>query len=401
MAVCNGPEDSGMKRTPFNRRPRVAREADQLVWLADGLARSSSRVEDAFWESRLSAEVTALVDAEDEAALTAALDRLSQSGERGFEELADVVESRCESASVGEGDSQTSMLLLAIPILAWSRLRVPSGNLPDALLAALRGDLQAHVLDKGARVVLGDFLFSPDQLPQGYIATANLARRFFAALEARRPLRLDPADFAETGQFLSDIRYVLAAVAIEPGAALFRWHSEEAQRDALTASWAAAAHKTIATAFPACAFQVLTPDALFAACRESDRQLRPYSLDAGIEFLRATLGVEPPELRAFIGGFHGHRLEEYRIGLCLPDGEQVVHGLVWPLLDAEDENSEIAAEIEQRLRDAGVSSIHVFEQRFPLEFCDDCGAPLYPNEDGEPVHPEMPEQPSGPSAHLH
>jgi len=43
----------------------------------------------------------------------------------------------------------------------------------------------------------------------------------------------------------------------------------------------------------------------------------------------------------------------------------------------------------------------VFEQRFPLEFCDDCGAPLYPNEDGEPVHPEMPEQPASPSAHLH
>lgn len=390
-----------MKRSPFNRRPRVAREADQLVWLAEGLARSSSRVEDAFWESRLMAEVANLVDAEDEAALTAALDRLSQSGERGFEELADVVESRCESAHLGDGESRGSMLLLAIPVLVWSRLRIPAGNLPDALLADLRSDLQTHVLDKGARLVLGDFLFSPDQLPQGYIATATLARRFFAALEARRPLRLDPADFVETGQFLSDVRYVLAAVAVEPGAPLFRWQAEEVQRDAQVSAWVAAAQKSLSSAFPACAFEVLSPEAFFAACRESDRQLRPYSLNAGIEFLRATLGVEPADLRAFIGGFHGHRLEEYRIGLCLSEGEQVVHGLVWPLLDAEDENSELAAEIEQRLRDAGVVQIHVFEQRFPLEFCDDCGAPLYPNEDGEPVHPEMPEQPTSPSAHLH
>lgn len=390
-----------MKRSPFNRRPRVARDADQLVWLADGLARSSSRVEDAFWETRLAAEVANLLEAEDESALTAALDRLSQSGERGFEELADVIESRCESARLGDGEATGSMLLLAIPVLAWSRLRIPVGNLPDALLGELRDDLHAHVLDKGARIVLGDFLFSPDQLPQGYIATANLARRFFAALEARRPLRLEPADFAETGQFLSDVRYILAAVAVEPGAPLFRWQSEETPRDAQVSAWVAAAQKTLSRAFPACAFEVLGPEAFFAACRESDRQLRPYSLNAGIEFLRATLGVEPAQLRAFIGGFHGHRLEEYRISLCLPEGEAVVHGIVWPLLDAEDENSDMVAEIEQRLRDAGLVNIHVFEQRFPLEFCDDCGAPLYPNEDGEPVHPEMPEQPTSPSAHLH
>jgi hypothetical protein len=392
-----------MKRSPFNRRPRVAREADHLVWLAEGLARSSSRTEDEFWESRLVAEVATLVEAEDESALTAALDRLSQSGERGFEELADVIEARCESArlSDGEGEGAGSLLFLAIPVLAWSRLRIPAGNLPDALLAALHNDLRAYVLDKGARVVLGDFLFSPDQLPQGYISTVNLARRFFAALEARRPLRLDPADFVETGHFLSDVRYVLAAVAVEPGAPLFRWQADETAREPHIAAWTTAAQATLAGAFPACALEVLAPEAFFAACRESDRQLRPYSLNAGIEFLRATLGIEPGELRAFVGAFHGHRLEEYRIGLCLPEGEQVLHGIVWPLLDAEDENSEIAADIEQRLRDAGVVQVQVLEQRFPLEFCDDCGAPLYPNEDAEPVHPEMPEQPTSPSAHLH
>lgn len=390
-----------MKRSPFTRRPRLAREADQLVWLAEGLARSSSRVEDAFWESRLIAEVESLVEAEDEAALTAALDRLSQAGDRGFEELADVIESRCESTGTAADDPQAGMLLLAIPVLAWSRLRIPAGNLPDALLAQVRSDLQAHFIDPEARLVLGDFLFSPDQLPQGYIATANLARRFFAALEAKRPLRLDAGDFPETGQFLSDARYILAAVSAAPGSALFRWQAEDSNRDALLAAWSEAARNTLSGAFPACAIDVLGPQAFFSACRESDRQLRPYSLNAGVEFLRATLGVEPASLRAFVGGFHGHRLEEYRVGFALPEGEAVIHGVVWPLLDAEDENSDVIADVEQRLRDAGIVQIQVFEQRFPLEFCDDCGAPLYPNEDGEPVHPEMPEQPTSPSAHLH
>jgi hypothetical protein len=30
-------------------------------------------------------------------------------------------------------------------------------------------------------------------------------------------------------------------------------------------------------------------------------------------------------------------------------------------------------------------------QRFPLEYCDDCGAPLFPNPAGHAVHAEAPE----------
>ncbi|SBT09802.1 hypothetical protein PROAA_3470002 [Candidatus Propionivibrio aalborgensis] len=40
-------------------------------------------------------------------------------------------------------------------------------------------------------------------------------------------------------------------------------------------------------------------------------------------------------------------------------------------------------------------------QRFPFEFCDDCGAPLYPNTEGETVHAELPEQSNAPSQTLH
>jgi hypothetical protein len=36
-----------------------------------------------------------------------------------------------------------------------------------------------------------------------------------------------------------------------------------------------------------------------------------------------------------------------------------------------------------------------------MEFCEDCGAPLYPDADGELVHAEMPEDvPSG-TEHFH
>jgi len=43
----------------------------------------------------------------------------------------------------------------------------------------------------------------------------------------------------------------------------------------------------------------------------------------------------------------------------------------------------------------------VLDQQFPYEFCDDCGAPLYPNIEGDTVHAEMPEQNNAPSQTLH
>ena len=58
--------------------------------------------------------------------------------------------------------------------------------------------------------------------------------------------------------------------------------------------------------------------------------------------------------------------------------------------------------IEATLREAGVASVLMLDQRFPLEFCDDCGAPLYPNPEGEPVHAELPEeQAESAPRHLH
>jgi hypothetical protein len=43
----------------------------------------------------------------------------------------------------------------------------------------------------------------------------------------------------------------------------------------------------------------------------------------------------------------------------------------------------------------------VLDHRFPLEYCDDCGAPLYPNPEGEPEHAEMPEPEQPAPTHLH
>ena len=53
------------------------------------------------------------------------------------------------------------------------------------------------------------------------------------------------------------------------------------------------------------------------------------------------------------------------------------------------------------IRNAGVKDVLFLDHHFPMEFCDDCGAPLFPNREAELVHAEMPEQPTANSQVLH
>ncbi len=122
---------------------------------------------------------------------------------------------------------------------------------------------------------------------------------------------------------------------------------------------------------------------------------------ASVAYLQTALNVTPDKLRAVVAPFAERRLEEFRVGFTLHDGNEVVHGVVWPLLDAEDETTDTAGQIDAILRESGVGEVLVLEHNFPLEYCDDCGGPLYPDPDGHTVHAEMPEQSEAPPAHLH
>jgi len=107
------------------------------------------------------------------------------------------------------------------------------------------------------------------------------------------------------------------------------------------------------------------------------------------------------DIRAVVGPCYDRRMEEYRVGLGPTTGDEVYHGIVWPLLGAEDEATDAAGEIEAVLREAGVKDVLFLDHHFPMEFCDDCGAPLFPNREAELVHAEMPEQAAANSQALH
>lgn len=389
-----------MKRSRQKRRGGLGNAAEQLVRLATGLVESGSRAEDRYWEAQLCQVIDEQLADDDEDVLNAALDHLYSAEIRAYEELADFIEARAENALRVSDDHE--ILLLAAPVLAWSRYRIPATSIPAAVLANLRVHLQAHVLADNARLALADFLFSPDQLPQGYCPTAAFAAAIGRAALARQDLHVETEGMPETAHFLSDTRYLLAAVAVPRGAPIFAWQEEDNSRDQALAQWRNQGGACLAPLFPGCSMEVVLPEAYFAASRQADRQSRPYAIRASVAFLGAELQTPAANLRAVIAPFFDKQLEEYRIGFTARDSDSVLHGVVWPLLGPEDEAADVAADIDAVLRECGLTDIVNLEHRFPLEYCDDCGAPLYPSPEGEIVHAEMPEDHADQAPrHLH
>ena len=390
-----------MKRPRFGSRDRLSRDAAELQRLATGLSDSGGKLEDSYWEAQLAETVDGLLKNGGEDDINTALDRLFEANPRAHDELADMVESRAETLRIDVQGQPFDILLFAAPVLAWSRFSIPAGSLPKSTLQTLGVHLGAHVFGADARLALADYLFSPDQLPRSFCDTWQLTRELGEAALAGKPLNIDASAMAETNRFLSDVRYLIGAVALPAGSALFRWNEKDGNKDAALKEWIKQGSPSLEPLLTGCAWQPLLPDAYHAACRNADRLSRPYSLKASVAFLQTTLSLMPADIRAVVGPCYDRRMEEYRIGLGPKGSEQVFHGLVWPLLGNEDEATDAIAEIESTLREAGVQEVLFLDHHFPMEFCDDCGAPLFPNADAELVHAEMPEQPQAGSQVLH
>ncbi|MDR3411986.1 MAG: DUF2863 family protein [Formivibrio sp.] len=390
-----------LKRPRSTRRSRHTAEADELIRLANGLAASSNMTEDRFWQNALEQLISEVFVSNEEEVLNTALDILAKSDNRAWNELADVVESCCETRSFMLEGKEWQALMIAAPLLSWSRYTIPSGPLGKDMTQLVRTHLSAHILASGVKLVLADYLFSPDQLPQGYCNTMQLAEALTELAPSNGTLAIDPSKLPETKPFLSDTRYVLAVVAAPKGTAMFRWQEEDGNRSDAETQWRKQGSSILQPLFAGCAFEPLLPLTYFAAWREADQASRAYAIRATVAFLQLTLNVEPRQITAAIAPCHGRRLEEYRIGFMLRDSTEVIHGVVWPLLDGEDEETDCFDQIETVLRDCGITEIVAHEHEFPLDTCDDCGAPLYPNADGEMLHTETPEETPEQPRQLH
>ena len=391
-----------MKRNRLSSRKRISADAAELGRLATCLSESGGKLEDLFWEKKLSDLVCHLLQNGAEDDLNASLDRLFDSHAAAHDCLADTIEACAESGILTHGGQDYDVMLFNAPLLAWSRFSIASGAIPKSTLQSLKVHLGAHVFSADARVAVADYLFSPDQLPRSFVDTWQLMRDLGKAAIENLPVQLDVSTLPETNQFLSDTRYLIGAIAVPHGKPLFRWNeNDNVTRESALKEWIKQGGPCLEPLLTGCAFQPLLADAYHAACRTADMASRPYSLRASVAFLQTTLGKPAESLRAVIGAFYDKRLEEYRIGFGPRDSEAIYHGVIWPLLGSEDENTDVVSEVEALLREAGIKEIVVHNQQFPFEFCDDCGAPLYPNAEGDTVHAELPEQQNAPSQTLH
>jgi len=389
------------------RKSHLAPDAEKLVSSALGLANSGSRLEDRFWEAQLSARVDRLLESGHVQSVYDALDRLNQTDGEAYGVLIEAVEESAETVSVEVDGERWDALLVAAPLVVWTRFRIPSGPIPFDLAQTLSAHWQAHALAGAARFRLVPYLYSIDQLPRDFGELRRLARRLAQAAVSGQVPRLDLKALPESADMLADTRFLLGVVAAPAGTPLFRWQESEsgehASRVACLEQWIAQARPNIEPLLQGCGFECLLPDAYHINIRESDRRVRPYSIRAAVHFLTHALDIEADEINATIAAFGHERPDEYRIGMSIRDSDEVAHGIVWPLLGAESEQDEPSPieQIREVLREVGVGEVRAWPELNEPEFCEDCGMPLYPNGKGEIVHAEMPGDVEPESTHFH
>jgi hypothetical protein len=390
-----------MKRRRLYGRHRLSRDAERLAWLAQGLADSGSRLEDVWLASEASLLIEKLLKAADEDALNQALDRLRETNSRAYDELADLIEAACE-VSQEKGSKDSASLLIALPVLAWSRYAIPTQSIAKPILETLRVQLAAHILAAETQVYFADYLFSPDQLPQGYADTWAFADTLWRAAAVGKDLKIDSKQLPESQLFVSDVRYLVAAVKVPSGRPVFRWNEVEGGRAVALVNWREQGGPNFQGLLTGCTYEVLTPDAYFAAWRQADQETRPFALKAAVSYLQNLLDVPASKLCAIAAPYYEHGLEEWRISFLRVGSDAVVHGVTWPLLGDDDENIDLGAEIEALLKSTGLGDVRILHTRMPVEYCDDCGAPLFPSAEAENVHAELPDELQDvPPAQLH
>ena len=394
-----------MKRQRNKSPLRLTRDAEKLIAFSTGLASSGSRTEDRYWENAIVNLAGHLLGSGNDAALESALENTFKSNLPAHETLIEFVEAAAESTAVTVEGKQWDLLLIAIPLVAWSKYAVPSGTIPREAVDSIIPHLHGHVLAADARTCMAPFLYSIDQMPRDFSGVYKLSLKLGEAAIAGTTPRFDFAKLPETAPLLADCRFLLASVAVPAGTAMFRWQETEQHttRAECLERWILQCRPNLARLLPGCAFECLLPDAYFVNCRESDRNVRPFAIRAGVAFLESALKTNASQLHAVIAGFGDERVDEFRIGFLQKGRDEIVHGVVWPLFGREDDDASItpADEVDAILRDCKVGEITKLNELFKPEYCEDCGAPLFADTDGDVSHPELPEEADVAAAHYH
>lgn len=421
-----------MRRPSKDSSPKLSAESQRLVSISQAIVQAASRIEERTWERQLDTQLQKLLRTGHQDTIDSTLNVLFKDDLNAYDMLMEGVEAVSESSvmtDVVDGVETTfQALLIAAPILAWTRFAIASGTIPADTLATLSAHFSAHLLADGVRMSMAPTLFAIDQLPRTHAETYAMTHKLAQAAYKGTPIK-PVAKAPETAPFLADTRYLLVAVVAPLNAPLFRWQEPQhhihfnTERANALEQWRAQATDTVTRLLPGCGIEMLLPEAYYVACREADKLIRPVSIRAAVHYLTNTLNVEASDLRAVIAGFGEEaaegQIDEYRVAFTMRQDTDVIYGIVWPLYGQEDEDGTpveglVGAgltgldeqkapleEIQSHLNALGITHIKRFSERYIAEYCDDCGGPLFADPTGELVHAEMPDDAPAGNEHFH
>ena len=400
------------------QQPKLSADGKRLTALAMEMFYASSFTESEYARLRLQELASSLIKRGRQSVISQAGEYLFNTDMEAYNCLLEVIESYCESAVIVEKHHRYQFLLVAIPVLAWTRFTIPSGELGTTVYQALHEAFRQTLLAEGVQMSLSPVLYAVDRMPMEPVEVYRASQQFLESIKTGKPCVLPVKQ--ETVPFMADGRYLLAGVMADEGSPIFCWQSVpdpadmEVQKNRALQLWQRAALPWIKQVLPGCHLEFLLPGGVFNTCRKTDQEIRPATVRAAVQYLENALNIPAQALGAVIGGFgknsSGNQVEEYRISFYHPKDRKIVYGIVWPIYGVEEidgmsmpvllENhpgstkakagSQLLA-IFRLLRELGVQFEKTPVDRFITEYCDDCGVPLFADTKGELVHAEMPE----------
>lgn len=389
------------------------RDAQRLLSLTDALMHSGSHLEDGYWEGLLTDQLEKIVAGKKNKTTESALEFLSQDNPEAYEILFESAESITESIRISHNGATYDALLFSSPIIAWTRYALPNGQLNDEQVTALQDALQETVIAGGARIALARNLLNFDVMPQSFHETRTWTQHLAQAALDDRPSTIGTDALPNSDGILADTRFIIGIIVVPQGQPLFQWQVSDAdakrRRNQCQQAWTRACADILASMFTGCHTEYLGADAYYNNNREADHRIRPFVIRAAISWLHRAVDMAHNELRAVIVGCGDTTLQEYRIGFSVQGSKTVIYGCLWPVLSKEEMFAELidtdtltaVEEITAILKEEGVNEVRKLPGLHPCEYCEDCGAPYFPDMLGEMHHPELPDEASLEPVLLH
>ena len=374
-----------MRRAPEKKHQKLHADGLKLANLSLAVAQSASRTEDITWQAQLDSIVVKNLEHHHQNVIDAAAEHLFNSHPNAYEVLVETMECVSTSSRIEYKDTQYEVLLMAAPILAWSRFEIASGPIPASTLQVLTKAWSEHIVSEDAHCRILPMLYSIDQLPRDHSETYALMKS--AAIDMLKGNQASiNQELPKTVPFLADIRFLLAIVAVPANRPLFRWQTIAAPFDCaqakndILALWQKQGESSIMRLLPGCGLELLLPEAFYTACREGDIRIRPNSIRSAVFYLTQTLNIEADELSIIIAGFglkeNPGQIDEYRVSFLLKNAPEVIYGVVWPLYQQDDQinaignkdDDNLPGEIPSLLTDCGIIDIQRNEDIFVWNF---------------------------------